>query len=478
MSRKSISAKAAKEAAAAPAPAVAVPAEPTRLVARRREETWPIGRIRPYERNAREHPQSQIDQLRASYREFGELQRLLVAEDGELIAGHGRHQALLQENVAQVDVAIAVDWTEEQKRRFRLIDNQLGLSSSWNEKLLKAEVLELNGLGVDVSLLGFEPGRIAGLLHVAPAGLTDPDDAPDAPAAPTSARGDTWLVGRHRLACGDSTNPTDAERVLSGAKPHLMVTDPPYGVKYEPAWREKHRPTKDGAHGVVLNDDRADWREAWALFPGDVAYVWHAGSHSGAVANSLEACRFKIRAQIIWVKQRHVFGRGDYHFQHEPAFYAVQDGADEQWHFVPEHEVASYTVRDGKPGHYEGGRKQSTVWHIEHMKSETGHGTQKPVEAMKRPIENNSQPGQSIYEPFSGSGTTIIAAEITGRKCFAIELNPLYVDVGVMRWQAFTGLEATLEGDGRTFAEIREARAAAAPPVAPAIEVSDERIGA
>lgn len=467
MSPKSISAKAAKAAAV---PIVAVPTEPTRLASRTREETWPIARIKPYERNAREHAQSQIDQIRASYREFGEVQRVVVDEAGELIAGHGRHQALLQENVAEVRVAIAIDWTEDQKRRFRLIDNQLGLTSSWNEKLLKAEILELNGLGVDVSQLGFEPGRIAGLLHEAPAGLTDPDEAPEAPAVPNSGRGDTWLLGRHRLLCGDSTNPADAERVLAGSKPLLMVTDPPYGVKYDASWREKHRPTKDGAHGVVLNDDRADWREAWALFPGDVAYIWHAGSHSGAVANSLEACRFKIRAQIIWVKQRHVFGRGDYHFQHEPAFYAVKDGADEAWHFAPEHEVASYTVREGKPGHYEGGRKQSTVWHIEHMKSETGHSTQKPVECMKRPIENNSQPGQTIYEPFSGSGTTIIAAEITGRKCFAIELNPAYVDVAVLRWQAFTGLEATLEGDGRSFAAVRESRAAA--------EVSDERISA
>lgn len=438
------------------------PAEPRNLVLRVREETWPIGRIRPYLRNAKEHPQEQIDLIRASYREFGEVARVVVDDAGEIIAGHGRHAALSQENVAEVRVAVAVDWTDSQKRRFRLLDNQLNAATGNNEKLLKAEMIELNDLGIDVSQLGFEPGRVAGLLHVAPAGLTDPDDAPDAPAAPTSARGDTWLLGRHRLACGDSTNPADVERVLAGAKPHLMVTDPPYGVKYDPAWRVRAGHGSDGqAVGQVLNDDRADWREAWALFPGDVAYIWHAGSHSGAVANSLESCRFKIRAQIIWVKQRQVFGRGDYHFQHEPAFYAVQEGADEQWHFVPEHEVASYTVRDGKPGHYEGGRKQSTVWHIEHMKSETGHGTQKPVEAMKRPIENNSQPGQSIYEPFSGSGTTVIAAEITGRRAFAIELNPLYVDVGVMRWQAFTGLEATLEGDGRTFAEIRDARAAA-----------------
>lgn len=456
MSRKSTSAKAAAAPVVPP-----VVGEATRLTSRTREETWPIGKIKPYERNARQHPQSQIDQIRASYREFGEVQRVVVDEDGELIAGHGRHQALLQENVAEVRLAIAIGWSEDQKRRFRLIDNQLGLTSTWDEKLLKAEIVELNTLGIDVGMLGFEPGRIAGLLHIAPAGLTDPDDAPEAPVVPTSVRGDLWVLGQHRLICGDSTNPADAERVLAGAKPHLMVTDPPYGVKYDAAWRGRAgHSSKGAATGKVLNDDRADWREAWALFPGDVAYIWHAGSHSGAVANSLESCRFNIRAQIIWVKQRHVFGRGDYHFQHEPAFYSIKEGGEENWHFVPEHEVASYTVRDGKPGHYEGGRKQSTVWNIEHMKSETGHSTQKPVECMKRPIENNSQPGESIYEPFSGSGTTIIAAEITGRKCFGIELNPLYVDVDVVRWQNFTGLEAVLDGDGRTFAQVAAARAA------------------
>jgi hypothetical protein len=174
--------------------------------------------------------------------------------------------------------------------------------------------------------------------------------------------------------------------------------------------------------------------------PGDVAYIWHAGSHCGAVGNSLEACRFKIRAHIIWVKQRHVFGRGDYHFQHEPCFYAVKEGADEQWHFVPEHEVASYTVREGKPGHYEGGRKQSTVWNIEHVKSETGHGTQKPVEAMKRPDRKQFAAGRGRLRAVLRLRHHLIAAEITGRKCLRDRAQPAYVDVDVKRWQAFTGL--------------------------------------
>ncbi len=189
----------------------------------------------------------------------------------------------------------------------------------------------------------------------------------------------------------------------------------------------------------ILNDDRADWREAWALFPGDVAYVWHAALLTGAVSNSLEAAGFTIRAQIIWDKTRLVIGRGDYQWQHEPAW---------------------YVVRKGKTGHWAGDRKQTTVWGIAHLKSETGHGTQKPVECMKRPIENNSSPGQAVYEPFSGSGTTIIAAEMTGRACFAVELAPVYVDVAVQRWQAFTGEQARLASTDQVFEQVGRHRKA------------------
>jgi DNA modification methylase len=220
-----------------------------------------------------------------------------------------------------------------------------------------------------------------------------------------------------------------------------MVTDPPYGVEYDSAWRERAMPEKNtskGARGKVENDDRADWREAWALFPGDVAYVWHAGNMAHIVAESLLACDLGIRSQIIWAKSQFVIGRGDYHPHHEPCWYAV---------------------RQGKKGHYNGDRKQSTLWQIDKpKKSETGHSTQKPVECMKRPIENNSSPGQAVYEPFSGSGTTIIAGEITGRHVYAIELNPAYVDVAVKRWQEFTGQEAVHADSGKTFNEMINAK--------------------
>jgi DNA modification methylase len=200
-----------------------------------------------------------------------------------------------------------------------------------------------------------------------------------------------------------------------------------------------------GPLGRFENDDRADWREAWALFPGHIAYVWHGGLHAGVVHESLVAEGFAIRAQIIWVKQHFVFSRGDYHWQHEPCWYAVRG-----------------------TGNWTGDRKQTTVWEIPNASAfrgkkddgVTGHGTQKPVECMKRPIENNSSPGQAVYEPFSGSGTTIIAAEMTGRACHAIELNPAYIDVAIQRWQSFTGQQATL--NGKTFDEVKAERLAKA----------------
>ena len=211
-----------------------------------------------------------------------------------------------------------------------------------------------------------------------------------------------------------------------------MVTDPPYGVEYDAAWRARVGVNLNADKlGKVLNDDRADWREAWALFPGVVAYVWHAARFTSQVLDSLAACGFEHRAMIIWAKDRFALGRGDYHWQHEPAWYVVKKGAT---------------------GHYNGARNQSTLWAIKAREDGGhGHGTQKPIECMKRPIENNSVAGDGVYEPFSGSGTTIIAAEQTGRRCYAMELSPQYVDVAVRRWQQFTGKRATLEATGAEF---------------------------
>jgi len=245
------------------------------------------------------------------------------------------------------------------------------------------------------------------------------------------------LKSRHRIICGDSTDAETVAALLDGEVPNLMVTDPPYGVNYDPSWRARAGVNRNqNKLGKVENDDRADWREAWELFPGRIAYVWHGGLHAGTVFESLTETGFSVRSQIIWVKDRFALSRGDYHWQHEPCWYAVRG-----------------------TGNWTGDRSQSTVWSIPAREdSGFGHGTQKPVECMKRPIENNSEPGDAVYEPFSGSGTTIIAAEMTGRRCFAVELNPAYVDIAVRRWQAFTGQEAVLQADGRSFDEVAAER--------------------
>lgn len=406
---------------------------------------WPADKVErravtslvPYARNARTHSDEQVAQIAASISEWGWTVPVLVDEGGGIIAGHGRVLAAQRLGVPEVPVMVASGWSEAQKRAYVLADNKLALNAGWDEDLLRVELEDLEALDMDLGLVGFGEAELKRILVPAgTAGLTDPDDTPEVPANPVSALGDVWVLGRHRITCGDCTDAVVVERVLGPVRPHLMVTDPPYGVNYNPKWRADAGVNKNKSRlGEVLNDDRADWREAWALFPGDVAYVWHAGLFAGVVADSLVACDFRLRSQIVWAKDRFALSRGDYHWHHEPCWYAVRDKATGHWH---------------------GDRSQSTLWSIKAREDGgVGHGTQKPVECMKRPIENNSSPGQAVYEPFSGSGTTIIACEMTGRHAFAIELNPCYVDVAVRRWEEFTGQKATLEGDGRTFEEMR-----------------------
>jgi DNA modification methylase len=319
-----------------------------------------------------------------------------------------------------------------------LADNRLAERAGWDEQMLTLEAGELAELGVDLSTLGFEAGEIDDLLH---GDAADPreEETPEVPAEPVSRPGDLWLCGTHRVLCGDATNADDVARLLDGVKPQLMVSDPPYGVAYDPAWRNRCGASRTDRIGKVLNDDRADWREAWALFPGAVAYVWHGALHAGTVAESLVVCGFDIRSQIIWAKERLVLSRGHFHWQHEPCWYAVR--------------------KTGK-AHWSGDRKQTTLWQVPSRDQDaaTVHGTQKPVELMRRPMLNNSAPGQPVYDPFLGSGTSLIAAETCGRLCLGLELDPAYVDVIVERWQGFTGKAATLDGDGRSFAELAAER--------------------
>ncbi|MCK8787252.1 site-specific DNA-methyltransferase [Roseomonas sp. NAR14] len=411
-----------------------------------RVEMMPVASLAPYAANACTHPEAQVAQLAASIAEFGFNVPVLVDDAGVLVAGHGRVLAAKALGLDTVPAIRLGHLTEAQARAFRLADNQLALNSGWDEALLAAELRALRSEEFDLGLIGFDQAALDRLLADAPPDIgatpaEDPDaPAPEPPEVPVTRPGDLWLLGPHRLLCGDATSATDVARLLDGARPHLMITDPPYGVDYDPAWRNAAGVSATMRTGKVANDDRADRRAAWALFPGEVAYVWHAAVHARTVIESLEATGFAVRSQIVWAKSRFVLGRGDYHWQHEPCLYAV---------------------RKGGTGHWQGARDQATLWAITTGGDEdaaTVHGTQKPVECMRRPILNNSATGEAIYEPFAGSGTTVIAAETTGRHCLAMEVDPRYCDVIIRRWHGFTGGQAVLADEDRVFDDIAAAR--------------------
>jgi hypothetical protein len=328
----------------------------------------------PYARNSRTHSDAQVAKIAASIREFGFLNPIIVDGQSGIIAGHGRVLAAQKLGLATLPVIEAGHLTEAQKRAYIIADNRLALDAGWDNDMLKVELSDLDAMGFDLALTGFELGEIADFLAEPTEGLTDPDAVPDVPEVPVTVEGDVWLLGRHRIACGSSTDAHTVEAVLAGVKPHLMVTDPPYGVEYDANWRTGAK-NADGsllstgsgrAKGKVENDGNADWSEAWALFPGDVAYVWHAGLFAGVVAESLASCGFPLRSQIIWAKEQ-------------------------LRHWARRLPLASRAVlvcrQEGIEGPLRiGDRKQTTLWQIpKPQKSETGHSTQKPIECMKRP---------------------------------------------------------------------------------------------
>ena len=405
-----------------------------------RIESRPVSSLIPYARNARTHSDEQVALIAGSIRSFGFTNPILVDGGNGIIAGHGRLAAARKLGLATVPVIELSHLSERDKRALIIADNKLAERAGWEMNLLALEVGDLGELGIDIASLGFTLGEIDDLMAHGEGDARE-DDVPEPPEEPVSRPGDLWFLGRHRVLCGDATARQSVARLLDGVSPHLMVTDPPYGVSYDPSWRNDAGVGGTSRTGQVLNDDRADWREAWALFPGEVAYVWHGALHAGTVSESLIASGFAIRSQIIWAKDRLVLSRGDYHWQHEPCWYAVREKAR---------------------GHWSGDRKQTTLWTItsRNQDAETKHGTQKPVECMRRPMLNNSSPGQVVYEPFLGSGTTLIAAETCGRSCLAMELSPAYVDVAIRRWQDFTG-DAAVHAGGGSFTEIAPRRGVA-----------------
>jgi DNA modification methylase len=394
-------------------------------------EYWNTDKLVDYIRNPRRNDQV-ISRMVASINEFGFTIPILAQSDGLVIDGHLRLKAARELKLATVPVVIADHLTESQVKVFRLLANRSANWAEWDDELLKIELSELKSSDFNLELTGFDAKELDALLIETPDVIEDDAEAVVDKIEECQQKwqvqlGDMFQCGNHRLLCGDSTNAEDVARVLMEDKPNLMVTDPPYGVDYDPAWRDeaaKHCESmgnrKDTAKGVVKNDNRSDWSEAWALYEGDVAYVWCApGSLHCEVHDTLVSNNLIPRNMIIWNKSHFVIGRGSYHQKHEPLWYCV---------------------RKDKTAHYIGDRKQTTVWDIaKPQKNDTGHSTQKPIECMARPIRNHES--EFVYEPFCGSGTTIIACEQLGRKCLAIELNPSYCSVILERWSQLTGQE-------------------------------------
>ncbi len=413
-----------------------------------------ITELTPDPQNARKHGDRNVGTIVTALEEVGAARSIVIDEDGVILAGNATIKAAAKAGITKLHVVdtdgqtiVAVrrsGLTPEQKARLALFDNRAAeLAEGWNQDVLR----ELQGSGIDLGGM-WTADELAALLGGAAApGLTDPDAVPGERATDIQ-EGDLFEIGPSRIICGDATKASVVARLLGDATPILMVTDPPYGIQYDPSWRAKAGINKNTEKlGAVLNDDEADWTEAWRLFPGDVAYVYHAGLKSSIVQASLELAEFTLRAQIVWAKDRLALSRGDYHWQHEPCWYGVRDG--KKGHRTKDRSQSTLWriptpdahVADGAPP-----PEQTTVWEIPSREDGGhGHGTQKPVECMARPMRNHVAP--EVYEPFSGSGTSIIAGQMLGRRVYAIELNPSYVQIAIDRWEAFTGKKAVKVGE-------------------------------
>jgi DNA modification methylase len=424
-------------------------------------EFWPIDRPKPYPKNARKWTASAVEKVASSIREYGWRQPIVVDVHGVIIIGHLRLAAAKTLGLTEVPVHVASELTPEQVKGLRLMDNRSHEEAEWDMSLLAPELADLSALSFDLSLTGFDDAELDAMLRDS---LDDnaAEQAPPLPEVAVTRLGDLWLLGLHRVLCGDATSVEAVAQLLEDRKPKLLVTDPPYGIELDSEWRDraglnKHGPaeasylkrrTEGHTQTTISGDTRADWSEAFALVPSlQVAYVWHASKFTREVLDGLLRIGFLHHQQIIWNKGRAVLTRTPYWFAHEPAWFVRKKNAP--WY--------------GKPG------ENSTVWEVPSPKFIMGgsdeekfdHPTQKPLELMRRPILNHTKRGEIVYDPFLGSGTTLVAAELTERVCLGLELDPRYCDVIVQRWQQVTGMEAVLDGTKRSFDEIAAERAPA-----------------
>ena len=403
-------------------------------------ENWSIDRFVLYARNPRKNDDA-VDRMCASIREFGFKIPVLARSDGEVVDGHLRLKAARKLGISEIPVILCDEWTDAQVKAFRLMVNRSVTWADWDEELLGLELLELKGLDFDLDLTGFDSKELDAYLARVDAvpGLTDEDAAPELPETAVSRLADLWVLGRHRVLCGDATKSVDIERLMAGEKADLVFTDPPYNVDYSGYTRDKLTIQGDCmskaefSHflGATFNSYRK------TIKPGASLYVCHASSVQRAFEEAIEAAGFEIRCQLIWAKNTFAWGFGRYKFQHEPIFYCHVAGQKDSWY---------------------GDRSQSTLWQEKKPAANRQHPTMKPVELIERALVNSSKAGDCVADFLGGSGSTLIACERRERSARLMEIDPRYADVIVRRWQEYTGRVAQLDGDGRSFEGVRATR--------------------
>jgi DNA modification methylase len=415
----------------------------------------PVDSLIPYARNARTHSEEQIAQIAASIREFGWTNPILTDGDKGVIAGHGRLAAARKLELTEVPVIELGHLSPEQKKAYILADNRIALNSGWDEELLKLELQELQGVDFDLDLLGFGDDEIERLLNgdQVGGGLTEDDAIPEAPVDPVSRTGDLWILGNHRLLCGDSTVLSDVERLMGGQLADMAFTDPPYNVDYGNSAKDKMR----GKDRRILNDALGDGFYQFLydaclnllVVTKGACYVCMSSSELHTLQKAWIDAGGKWSTFIIWAKNTFTLGRSDYQRQYEPILYGWKQGVDHFWC---------------------GDRDQSDIWNYNKPRVNDLHPTMKPVELVERAIKNSSKSRDIVLDLFGGSGTTLIACEKTGRQARLIELDPKFADVIVKRWEEYTGQQAVREGDGVKFVELTTIAIDAPVQEAPAVQ--------
>ena len=403
---------------------------------------WPTEKLIDYARNPRKNDHA-VDQMAGVIQEYGFRIPCVARSDGLLVDGHLRLKAARKLGLATVPVVLADDLTETQIKAFRLLANRSATWADWDDELLGLELAELKSAEFDLALTGFSAEEWEALIaggETSREGLTDDDAVPEVPEIPISKTGDVWLLGEHKLLCGDATKAADYTALLGDELVDMSFTDPPYNVNYANTAKDKLR----GKHRPILNDNLGDNFAAFLLaacqnilgVTKGAVYVAMSSSELDTLQSAFRTAGGKWSTFIIWAKNTFTLGRADYQRQYEPILYGWRDGTDHYWC---------------------GARDQGDVWQIRKPAKNDLHPTMKPVELVERAIRNSSKTRDLVLDPFGGSGTTLIACEKSGRRARLIELDPKYVDVIVRRWQEFTGQEAKRAGDGAKFVDLATA---------------------